>query len=82
MKQSLKRPVALALAGLLASGVALRAEADVVTFDLDYNFGTVNAGGDVVVEITDVADGNVTIAVTNNSGGFISDLYLNYDPNR
>ena len=81
MKQSLNRPVAFTLAALLASAIALRAEAGVV-FDLNYNFGTVNAGGDVIVEITDGADGNdVTIAVTNNSAGFISDLFLNYSPN-
>jgi len=59
MKQSLNRPVAFTLAALLASAIALRAEAGVV-FDLNYNFGTVNAGGDVIVEITDGADGNVT----------------------
>ena len=67
------------MVALLASTIALRAEADVVTFDLNYNFGTVNAGGDVVVTITD-AGGNVTIGVKNNSAGFISDLYLNYNP--
>lgn len=81
MKQSLRMPVAFTLAALLASAIALRAEADVVKFDLNYNFGTVNAGGDVIVEINDVGDGNVTIAVTNNSAGFISDLFLNYSSN-
>jgi hypothetical protein len=79
MQRGLKAPLTLTLAALFASAVTLRAEAAVV-FDLNYNFGTVNAGGDVIVTITD-AGGNVTIAVTNNTQGFISDLYLNYDPN-
>ncbi len=74
----MKVPVALTFAALLASAVASRAEADVI-FDLNYNFGAVNAGGDVIVTITD-ASGNVTINVTNNSAGFISDLFLNYSP--
>ena len=52
-------------------------------FDLNYNFGTVNAGGNVIVTITDTGPiyDYVTIAVTNNSGGLVSDLYLNYSPN-
>jgi len=79
MKPSLKIPVVLTLAALFASAAALRAEASVVMFDLNHNFGTVNAGGDVIVTITD-AGGNVTIAVTNHSGGFINDLFLNYSP--
>ena len=81
MKQSLNKPVAFTLAALLASAIALRAEADVVKFDLNYNFGAVNAGGDVIVEITDVANDDVKIAVTNNSAGFISGMFLNYSPN-
>lgn len=80
MKRFVKVSVALTLATLLASAGALRAEAGVVTFDLNHNIGTVNAGGGVTVTITDTS-GNVSIAVTNNSGGFISDLYLNYSPN-
>jgi hypothetical protein len=79
MNRTLKVSIAAALAALCASAVALRAEAGVVTFDLNYNFGAVNAGGDVIVTVTD-AGGNVTIAVTNNSAGFISDLFLNYNP--
>ena len=79
MKRSPNGLLALSFAALLAFAVALPAEADVVLFDLNYNFGTVNAGGNVIVTITDSA-GNVTIAVTNNSAGFISDLYLNYSP--
>jgi PEP-CTERM motif len=79
MLRSMKAPLAL-MAAMLASVVALRADAAVVNFDLNYNFGTVNAGGDILVTITDVG-GDVSIAVTNNTQGFISDLYLNYDPN-
>ena len=59
MKRSLNKPIAFILAALLASAVALPAEAGVV-FDLNYNFGAVNAGGDVITEIADEADGNVT----------------------
>lgn len=77
MKRIAKASVALTAATLLASAVALRAEAGVVTFELNNNFGAVNAGGAVIVTIAD-ANGNVTIGVTNHSGGFISNLYLNY----
>jgi hypothetical protein len=80
MKRTLKVTVAAVAAALLASAIAMRAEAGAVTFDLNYNFGVVNAGGDVIVTITD-AGGNVTIVVTNNSAGFIKDLLLNYSPN-
>ncbi len=79
MQRSMKAPLALSLAALLASVVALSADAAMVNFDLNYNFGTVNAGGDVLVTITDAGE-DVSIAVTNNTQGFISDLYLNYDP--
>jgi len=80
MQRSLNATLALALGAVLAMTVALRAEAGMVDFDLNYNFGTVNAGGVVVVTITDVG-GNVTIAVTNHTQGFIGDMYLNYNPN-
>jgi hypothetical protein len=79
MKRKLKPSIAATLAALLASTLALGAEASVVTFDLNYNFGAVNSQGNVIVTITD-ASGNVTISVTNNSAGFISDLFLNYNP--
>src|SRR5262245_12653543 len=80
MKRKLKPFLAAISAVLLASTVALRAEAGVVTFDLNYSFGAVNPQGDVIVTITD-ANGNVSISVTNNTAGFISDLFLNYNPN-
>ena len=76
----MKATVALALGALIASAVAVPAKAGVVLFDLNYNFGAVNAGGDVIVTITD-AGGNVNVSVTNNSAGYISDLLLNYKPN-
>jgi hypothetical protein len=79
MNRKLKPSIAATLAALLASTLALGAEASVVTFDLNYNFGAVNSQGNVIVTITD-ASGNVTISVTNNSAGFISDLFLNYNP--
>lgn len=82
MKRTLKVSVTASLAALLASTIALRAEAGAVTFDLNYNFGAVNAGGSVIVTITDTnPNDRVTISVTNNSAGFISDLFLNYYPN-
>src|SRR4030095_3499938 len=79
MKRSLRPFIALSVAGLFAIATALPSEAGPLTFDLNYNFGTVNAGGDVIVTIVD-ASGNVTITVTNNSQGFINDLFLNYSP--
>jgi len=82
MKRTLKISVAASLAALLASTIAPRAEAGAVTYDLNYNFGAVNAGGDVIVTITDTSPNDrVTISVTNNSAGFVSDLFLNYHPN-
>jgi hypothetical protein len=51
MQRSMKAPLALSLAALLASVVVLRADAAMVNFDLNYNFGTVNAGGDVLVTL-------------------------------
>jgi len=80
MQRSPNAPLTLALAALLATAVAPHAEAGMVNFDLNYNFGADNAGGDGVGTITD-AGRNVTIAVTNHTQGFISDLYLNYAPN-
>jgi hypothetical protein len=74
-----KLSTAATLAAILASTLAPCAEAG-VTFDLNYNFGLVNAGGNVLVTVAD-ANGNVTISVSNNSAGFISDLLLNYNPN-
>ena len=80
MKRKLKPSIAATLAALLASTIALGAEGSVVTFDLNHSFGAANPQGDVIVTITDVG-GNVTISVTNNSAGFIKDLFLNYSPN-
>jgi hypothetical protein len=79
MKQSLNVRLALVLAAFTASTLAIRSDASVVTFDLNYNFGTVNAGGDVLVTIEDES-GDVKISVTNNTLGFINDLFLNYSP--
>ena len=79
MRGSLRTLFAVGSMALFTSAVSVRAEAGLVDFDLNYNFGTVNAGGDVLVTITD-AGGNVTISVTNNTQGFIKDLYLNYSP--
>jgi hypothetical protein len=79
-----KLSTATTLAAILASTIAPRALAGAVTFDLDYNFGPVNAGGNVVVTVEDGsgdASGNVAVSVSNNSAGFISDLFLNYNPN-
>ena len=73
----MKPRVALSLAAFLASALAVPAEA--LVFDLNYNFGAVNAGGDVVVTIVD-ASGSVHITVQNNSAGYLSDLFLNYNP--
>ena len=80
MNRSLNLSTALALAGLISIVGALPAQASPVMFDLNYNFGTVNAGGDVIVTIADAASGNVSITVTNNTQGFINDLFLNYSP--
>jgi hypothetical protein len=76
----MKTPVALSLAALLACALSVPAKAGIVSFDLNYNFGAVNAGGDVIVTIAD-AGGNVSITVTNNSAGYVKDLLLNYNPN-
>lgn len=57
------------------------AGATVLDFDLNYNFGTVDAGGDVLVSITEAATaGDVAITVTNHTLGFLNDLSLNYSP--
>lgn len=82
MNRSLKMPFAMALGAALCVFGTLRANATLLTFDLNVNFETVNAGGDVIVAITEAATaGNVTITVTNNTEGFLNDLYLNYTPN-
>jgi hypothetical protein len=56
------------------------AGADTLTFVLDQNFGAVNAGGTVTVEITDagVPAGDVKITVTNGTLGYLNELFLNY----
>ena len=68
----------------LAMGIYGSALGTLITFDLNVNFGTVNAGGDVIVTITEDSAANVDdgvhITVTNNTAGDLSDLFLNYDP--
>jgi hypothetical protein len=59
---------------LLASSAA-----QAVLFDLNFNFGSVNAGGNVTVNITDNGNGTVQIAVENHTQGFLNDLFLNYN---
>ena len=71
----------LLVAGVLSALGSLPAHATVLQFDLNYNYGTVDAGGDVLVTITDAATaGDVTISVVNNTLGFLNDLFLNYNP--
>ena len=53
--------------------------ASAILFDLNYNYGTVNTQGDVLVNITQGLNGTVDITVTNNTSGFINDLFLNYN---
>jgi hypothetical protein len=65
---------ALALGALLASS-----NAQALLFDLNFNFGTVSVQGNVLVNITDNGNGTVTVDVTNNTAGFINDLFLNYN---
>lgn len=70
---------AIAIAAIAACTTSARAT--VLEFDLNFNFGTVDAGGDVLVSITEAATaGDVTITVTNNTLGFLNDMFLNYSP--
>jgi hypothetical protein len=72
----------LVLLGALVAGMfASQASATLLTFDLNFNFGAVDAGGDVIVTIEEAAaSGDVHITVTNNTLGFMNDLFLNYSP--
>jgi hypothetical protein len=77
----MKRPAmtsrAAAFLVLLSTGLSLHTDAAPFNFVLD-SYGTGNAGGNVIVAIDDAANGNVLISVTNNTEGFITDLFLNY----
>jgi len=78
-KTSLLAGVFAAVAGTLACSGA---NATLLNFDLNFNFGAVDAQGNVLVSITEAPTaGNVRITVTNNTQGFINDLWLNYSPN-
>ena len=71
----------LLVAGVLSALSSLPAHATVLLFNLNYNYGAVDARGDVLVTITDAATaGAVTISVINNTLGFLNDLFLNYNP--
>ena len=63
---------------VLALACTSFAHAATIDFDLNFNFGTVDTQGDVLVSISDNGDGTVTIGVTNHTAGFINDLFLNY----
>ena len=67
---------------MLVFMMPMMAGAATLTFVLDQNFGAVNAGGPVTVDITDegVSAGTVKITVTNGTDGFLNDLFLNYTP--
>lgn len=68
----------IALAALLATSSA---HAAFLTFDLNHNYGTVDAGGNVIVNITEAATaGDVHISVSNFTLGFVNELYFNYSP--
>lgn len=78
MNLSAKPARALAFCALLTAGIAPNADALPLTFDLD-TYANGNAGGEVVVTISEAATaGDVRIEVTNNTQGFVSDLFLNY----
>ena len=64
-------------AAVLASAPAA---ANTVLFDLNFNFGTVSAQGDVTVSVSDAGNGNVNVTVHNGTAGFLNDLFLNYSP--
>ena len=70
----------LLVAGVLSGLTSLPAHATVLHFDLNHNYGAVDAGGDVLVTITEAATaGDVRISVVNNTLGFLNDLFLNYN---
>jgi len=73
--QTLKKALAIAATALALTSTS----ASALLFDLNYNYGTVDAQGDVLVNITQGLNGTVGITVTNNTAGFINDLFLNYN---
>ena len=71
----------LIVTGVLSILSSLPAQATLLQFDLNYNFGTADAGGDVLISIYEAATpGDVTITVVNNTLGSLNDMYLNYSP--
>ena len=73
----MKPRVALSLAAFLASALAVPAEA--LVFDLNYNFGAVNAGGDVVVTIVDASgSAPVPLQVRNAMGNITANVPSTY----
>jgi PEP-CTERM motif len=77
-----KLAVSLAVFAIIAFGTAMPAQADPITFVLsgaDFSGPTVNTGGNITVNIQNIA-GGVRITVTNNlvdAGAFLGGLYLN-----
>jgi hypothetical protein len=77
----MKKFCSLLVAGLLSAFSSLPAHATILQFDLNFNFGAEDAGGNVLVTITEAAtQGDVHITVVNQTLGFINDLFLNYTP--
>lgn len=75
MQTKLKTLLAVLLLG------AANAQATVLTFDLNHNYGTVDAGGNVIVIITEAnTAGDVNIKITNNTLGFLNKIHFNYAP--
>ena len=76
------RRLSISLTAMTLVFLPMMAGAATLTFVLDQNFGTVNAGGTVTVDITDdgVSAGDVKITVTNSTDGYLNDLFLNYTP--
>jgi len=77
-----KIAISLAMFAIVALGSALTAKADPVTFVLsgpDFSGSTANTGGNITVNIANIA-GGVRVTVTNNlvdPGAFLGSLYLN-----
>lgn len=60
---------------------AANAGATVLTFDLNHNYGSVDAGGNVLVTMTEASTaGDVKISITNNTLGFLNKIHFNYFP--
>ncbi|MES2356580.1 MAG: PEP-CTERM sorting domain-containing protein [Pseudomonadota bacterium] len=72
----------LKLLSLLLMIAGANAQATLLSFDLNQNYGTVDAGGNVTVNITEAATaGNVHIDISNFTLGFLNEIYFNYAPN-